>query len=204
MADKRDRLALLCRMWSKCASCELSTYRSKVVEWRGNPEAKLMMVGEAPGGDEDEQGIPFVGQAGRTLDELMDEADLSQDRVFICNMIACRPPGNRVPLSAELAACRPRLDAMIWITQPEVIVTLGSVSASRIVGVRPITSWRGNVVDMERMLIHNKQVHNCVAVPTFHPSYLNRQGNNLDMRRQIVGDLKKAAGIAYGKASDKT
>jgi DNA polymerase len=133
---------------------------------RGNPSAKLCFVGEAPGADEDAQGEPFVGAAGRLLDNMLAALDLSRERdVFIANVLKCRPPGNRAPEPAEAHACRPFLDRQIELVAPALIVALGKSAACTLLGVdAPVASLR-------------KRVHRYGTTPlvvTYHPAYLLR------------------------------
>ena len=112
-----------------CTACELASTRQTVVISRGNPNADLMLIGEAPGAQEDDQGIPFVGRSGRALDQLLREVDLDPSRdVYICNAIKCRPPNNRRPKKAELAACRPWLNLQLEAINPKVIVLTGATA----------------------------------------------------------------------------
>ena len=146
---------------STCTRCRLAQGRTQDVYGVGNPNADLMVIGEAPGFHEDKQGEPFVGAAGQLLNQLLGEIDILRDDVYINNVVNCRPPGNRDPLPDELDACRPWLDERIEIIDPAVLVTLGNwatryilgrqVSISRVRGQR--FPWNGRTV-----------------IPTFHPA----------------------------------
>lgn len=195
--DIFERLDALGRLWEACDSCALGATRIKLAMWRGSPTAGVFMIGEAPGVDEDASGVPFVGRAGRKLDDLIREAamDPAED-VFIANMVACRPPNNRKPEREETSACAPRLQAMLKAVAPKVLVLLGS-TAARLAGIKQITPWRGQLVEVE-MLLWNGSVAEWHAVPTFHPSYLLRSGNSPKIRGQMVSDLKLAKRIAHG------
>src|SRR5215218_5355652 len=115
-----------------CTRCpQLAATRTQVVFGAGNADADLMFIGEAPGAREDERGLPFVGAAGKFLDDLLAGIGLSRDKVYICNVVKCRPPGNRDPEADEIAACKPYLDRQIEIVNPRVIVTLGRFSMAR-------------------------------------------------------------------------
>ena len=198
MKEKLKKLDVLEKMWSSCHACQLNLGRRRVVTWRGSPNGRIFLIGEAPGSDEDAQGIPFVGMAGRKLDELMTEAGINPaDEVFIANMVGCRPPDNRTPTHDENKACRHRLEAMLWIVQPKAIVLLGN-SAAKLAGITAITKWRGRVTDLE-MCLYNGETVSWPSIPTFHPSYLNRNGDDAEIHAQIVSDLKKAREVAYGQ-----
>ena len=135
----------------QCQRCDLAKERQHVVVSRGNPSARLMVIGEAPGADEDAQGRPFVGRSGRLLDACLAEVGLDQtDDIYICNLIKCRPPGNRRPSPAELKACRPWLDRQILEVNPEILFILGATATATLLECRtPISRLRA-VVAMER------------------------------------------------------
>jgi DNA polymerase len=124
-----------------CARCRLSERRTTVVVGEGDPRARVMLVGEAPGAQEDRTGRPFVGAAGKLLNELLGEAGLRREEVFITNVVKCRPPANRQPLPDELEACRPYLDAQLEAVRPRLVVTLGAVAAKDFLG-RPVSMGR--------------------------------------------------------------
>lgn len=187
MRDKRflvlDRLTL---QWVACEACQLSSTRTNLVMYRGNPRAKLMLVGEAPGQDEDERGVPFIGKAGQKLDTLLSMAKLHTERsVCIANLLGCRPPGNRVPTPDELRACYKRFVSLVDVVKPRAFLLLGA-TASRLAGVTTITKQRGRVMEIE---IGDSTYP---AVPTFHPSYLCRKGNDRTIRMQMLQDIKTA------------
>jgi DNA polymerase len=196
MKEKLKKLDVLESMWKTCHGCDLNICRKRVVTWRGSPGGRIFLIGEGPGADEDQQGIPFVGMAGRKLDDLMVEAGINvTDEVFIANMVGCRPPDNRQPKPEEIGACRPRLEAMLWIVQPKVVVLLG-LTAAKLAGITAIKRWRGRQTEME-LNMYNGETAKWPAIPTFHPSYLNRSGDNAEIHAQIVGDLKLAKDMAY-------
>lgn len=185
--------------WNDCEKCGLCDGRKTVVHWRGSPNAKIMAIGEGPGADEDRLGIPFVGSAGRMLDQLFIWAGLAPDEdVFITNIVACRPPNNREPTTEEARACRPRLLAMMQIVEPKVLLLMGGTASKRIAGITAITKWRGKQTDVE-LLAPNNQVLEYTAVPTFHPSYLNRMGGNAKIKNQMLEDIGLAIGVINGK-----
>jgi DNA polymerase len=170
-----------------CTACELASTRQTVVISRGNPNADLMLIGEAPGAQEDEQGIPFVGRSGRALDQLLREVDLDPSRdLYICNAVKCRPPNNRRPKKAELAACRPWLDLQLAAMNPKVIVVTGATAVEAILGIKGgMTQLRGQW-----------QTWNGRSVmPIFHPSYLLRNpskaaGAPLDLTRRDLAAVR--------------
>ena len=144
----------------------------------GNPEADLMFVGEAPGADEDEQGIPFIGRAGQLLTKIIEAIDLKRDDVYIANIIKCRPPQNRNPEPDEVASCEPFLFRQIDVIKPKVIVALGKYAAQTLLRVdTPISRLRGRVFDYRGAQL----------IPTFHPAYLLR---NASSKREVWEDMK--------------
>jgi len=169
-----------------CTACALAATRSTVVYGEGNPLASLMIVGEGPGADEDRQGRPFVGQAGRLLDDVLAECGLDRRAVYITNVVKCRPPQNRDPLPEEAAACKPFLDGQIARIRPRVLLCLGNVAAHLLLGTTErITAIRGQLRRVEGRLV----------VPTVHPAYVLR---NLRERGLLVSDLSLALRVARG------
>lgn len=162
-----------------CTRCKLSTLgRSKVVNSTGNFNAELMFVGEAPGADEDEQGFPFVGRAGKLLTDIMMAIGFSRDDVFIGNINRCRPPGNRAPEPDETVACKPFLQREIAVVRPKVIVVLGATAARNLLATKvPIGKLRGNFHDYLGTKV----------MPTFHPAYLLRDPHK---KREVWEDMK--------------
>jgi DNA polymerase len=143
-----------------CIDCELCRGRTHAVPGAGSSYARVMLIGEGPGFNEDKVGLPFVGQAGKLLTDLLDQAGLTREDVFITNVVKCRPPGNRDPLPDEIAACSQYLDRQIEIINPDVIVTLGRFSMSR---------WfKGERISQ----IHGKPrtFNNRLIVPMYHPA----------------------------------
>ena len=163
----------------RCIRCRLSTTRTQVVFGTGNPSADLMFVGEAPGRDEDIEGIPFVGRAGKLLTDIIGAMKLSRDEVYIANVIKCRPPDNRNPEPDELAACAPWITRQIELIQPRVIVTLGKFAVQSLLG-KPVTisSVRGAW----------QRYHGIKVMPTYHPAYLLRTPS---AKREVWSDMKK-------------
>jgi uracil-DNA glycosylase len=149
----------------ECTRCKLHKTRTNIVFGVGNPEARLMFVGEAPGEDEDLQGFPFVGKAGQLLTKMIEAMGLRRDDVYICNTVKCRPPNNRNPEPDELLACEPFLKGQLGAVKPEVIVTLGKFAAQALLREQtPITRLRGQWREYEGIPV----------MPTFHPAYLLR------------------------------
>ncbi len=143
-----------------CTKCELARTRTHAVPGEGNPRARIMFIGEAPGWHEDQQGRPFVGAAGKFLNELLSLAGLKREDVFITNVVKCRPPGNRDPLPDEIAACAPYLERQIAAIDPEVIVTLGRFSMARWFPGERISRIHGQP----------KWVDGRLIVPMYHPA----------------------------------
>jgi DNA polymerase len=149
-----------------CTRCKLHALgRSQVVFGSGSPTADLMFVGEAPGGDEDVQGVPFVGRAGQLLTRIIEAIGLERDATYIANVIKCRPPQNRNPEPDEIETCEPFLLRQIDIIRPKVIVTLGKFAAQTLLrSQEPISRLRGRIFDH----------HGAKLIPTFHPAYVLR------------------------------
>jgi DNA polymerase len=143
-----------------CTRCELHKTRTKSVPGEGPADARIMLIGEAPGWNEDQQGRPFVGAAGRFLEELLASAGMTRDEVFITNVVKSRPPGNRDPLPDEIAACAPFLERQIEVIDPDVIVTLGRFSMARWFPGERISRIHGQPKRVGRRLI----------VPMYHPA----------------------------------
>jgi uracil-DNA glycosylase len=171
--------ALRAEIGPACTRCKLHTLgRRQVVFGVGNPDAQLMFVGEAPGADEDEQGVPFVGRAGQLLTKIIEAIDLKRDDVYIANVIKCRPPQNRNPEPDEVQACRPFLFRQIDAIKPRVIVALGKFATQTLLDTdEPISRLRGRVVDFQ----------DAKLIPTFHPAYLLR---NPPAKREVWEDMK--------------
>ena len=162
-----------------CTRCKLHGQgRKQIVFGVGNPEADLMFVGEAPGADEDAQGIPFVGRAGQLLTKIIEAIGLKREDVYIANVIKCRPPGNRNPEQDEVDTCEPFLFQQIDIIKPKVIVALGTFAARALLRtLDPISRLRGRVYDYRGAKL----------IPTFHPAYLLR---NPASKREVWEDMK--------------
>jgi len=182
-------LGELAREASTCTRCPLAATRTNVVFGTGDPTTGLVFVGEAPGRDEDLQGVPFVGRSGQLLDRLvLEELGLSRDRFYIANVVKDRPPGNRDPLPLEIEACRPWLEAQLDLIDPKVVVTLGNFATKTLLATKEgITKLRGR----------SYPFRNGVLIPTFHPAAVLRGGGQ--PMAQVRADLirvKEALGAA--------
>lgn len=162
-----------------CRRCKLYAGRTHLVFGDGTPDARLMFVGEAPGAEEDQQGVPFVGAAGQLLNNLLSKLGLRREEVYIANILKSRPPGNRDPEAEEIAACLPFLEKQIQAIRPRVIVTLGRIATHALLGTKePLTRLRG----------HWQSYHDIRVMPTFHPSYLLRAPQE---RRKTWADMQQ-------------
>ncbi len=164
--DKEAALKSLRKAIGDCNRCKLSKGRTNIVFGEGNPEARLMFIGEAPGREEDLQGRPFVGDAGTVLTRLIEKMGFKRDDVYIANIVKCRPPMNRDPEIDEIESCRGFVEKQIEIINPDVIMSLGRISAQTLIGNTrlKITAIRGNFFDYKGIAL----------IPTFHPAYLIR------------------------------
>jgi DNA polymerase len=181
---------------STCTRCALAEGRTQVVFGSGDPGARLMVVGEGPGAEEDRQGLPFVGRSGQLLDRLLaEELGTTRDAVYIANVVKCRPPANRDPRPEEVDACSAWLDTQLELIEPAVVVTLGNVAARRLLGsTQGITALRGR----------SYPFRSGVLVPTLHPAYALRGGAGVlaQMRADFVrAKLALAAAAAAGATS---
>ncbi|HOK29323.1 MAG: uracil-DNA glycosylase [Dictyoglomi bacterium] len=156
-----NELELLRQEVEACTKCDLYKTRTRVVFGDGNPNAKLLIVGEAPGYYEDKRGLPFVGSAGKLLDKLLEEIGLNRDKVYIANVIKCRPPNNRDPNIDEVSACSPYLFAQISYISPRVIITMGNHSTRLLAET-----------DLGMTKVHGRvfKKGDKVVLPTFHPA----------------------------------
>jgi len=178
-ASSADALAAVRTEIGDCVRCKLHAQgRRQIVFGVGNPSADLMFVGEAPGADEDVQGIPFVGRAGQLLTKIIEAIDLKRDDVYIANVIKCRPPGNRNPEQDEVETCEPFLFQQIDVIKPKVIVALGTFAARALLRtLDPISRLRGRMFEYRGAKL----------IPTFHPAYLLR---NPSSKREVWEDMK--------------
>lgn len=162
-----------------CRRCKLAPTRTNIVFGSGNPHAELMFVGEAPGAEEDAQGLPFVGRAGQLLTKIIEAIEMRREEVYICNILKCRPPGNRNPEPDEIASCEPFLFRQIASVKPKVICALGTFGAQTLLRTKvPISTLRGHFVDYRGAKL----------IATFHPAYLLRNPNE---KRKVWEDVQK-------------
>lgn len=181
-SSKAELLRVLADEVAACQRCSiLAETRTQTVFSDGSHEAELCFVGEAPGADEDEQGVPFVGRAGQLLTKIIEACKLRREEVYICNVLKCRPPENRNPEHQEIENCRPFLERQLEIVKPKMMVALGKFAAARLLQMPPekvpITKWRG-------------QFREYCGIPfmiTLHPAYLLR---NPDAKRDVWEDMK--------------
>jgi DNA polymerase len=175
MADLPSLAAFL----DACPRCKLSASRTRIVFGQGNPNADLMFIGEAPGREEDEQGLPFVGAAGQLLTKIIEAMGTTREEVYIVNTVLCRPPNNRNPEPDEIAACRPFLQEQIRLVSPRAIITLGAFAAQSVLDTgEPISQLRGRW----------HVAHGARVMPTFHPAFLLRSPKH---KREVWEDMQK-------------
>lgn len=191
MDDKATALRELAEQIAACPKCELSKTRTHAVPGEGNPNADIVFIGEGPGFYEDQQARPFVGPAGKFLDELLASIGLKRQDVFICNVLKCRPPGNRDPLPGEMSACKPWLDQQLEIIKPKVIATLGRFSMNRYFPGQSISKVHGQP----------KKLDGVTVVPMYHPAAALHQAS---LRRTIEQDFKKLPAILAESLRDET
>jgi uracil-DNA glycosylase family 4 len=162
-----------------CQKCPLGATRNKFVFGSGNPDAGVMVIGEGPGADEDAQGLPFVGRAGKLLTDILKAINFSRDEVYIANIVKCRPPGNKTPLPKEMDACLPYLKKQIELIKPKLILCLGLTAALGLLKKKEsLSSMRGKIFEFE----------NAKVMVTFHPAALLRNPN---WKRDCWEDVKK-------------
>jgi uracil-DNA glycosylase family 4 len=161
-----------------CQRCKLAPKRTHIVFGSGNPNAQLVFVGEAPGFDEDQQGLPFVGRAGQLLTKIIESIDIKREDVYICNVLKCRPPDNRNPEPDEVAACNPFLRKQLATIKPKIVCCLGTFAAQTVMQTAsPISKLRGRFYDLDGYRV----------IATFHPAYLLRSP---DKKREVWEDMK--------------
>lgn len=186
MAETLDQIASLVR---NCVDCPLARGRTNAVPGEGNPQAEVMFIGEGPGFQEDRQGRPFVGPAGKLLDGLLASIGAKREDVFIANMVKCRPPDNRDPAPAEMAACTKYLDRQIELINPKLIVTLGRFAFGRYFPGEGITKARGKLREKDGQKIF----------PVLHPAAVLRRE---ELRPTMIDDFKVIADILEGETGD--
>src|SRR5438552_168033 len=162
-----------------CQRCKLAPTRTNIVFGSGNPHAELVFVGEAPGFDEDQQGLPFVGRAGQLLTKIIESIALKREDVYICNVLKCRPPDNRNPEPDEVSACNPFLRRQLAAIRPKIVCCLGTFAAQTVLQTAaPISRLRGKFFDLDGMRV----------IATFHPAYLLRSP---EKKREVWEDMKQ-------------
>ncbi len=171
-----------------CSRCRLSGSRTSIVFGSGNPNASLMFIGEAPGSEEDRQGLPFVGRAGQLLTKIIESIGIDRNDVYICNVLKCRPPKNRNPETDEVETCSPFLRQQLESVRPQIVCCLGTFSAQTMLGMKiPISKLRGRFHEIEGIRF----------IATFHPAYLLR---NPEKKREVWEDMKQIRAALTGLA----
>lgn len=175
-----ENLSELQQHVATCTACSLHEGRKQTVFARGNGSSGLVFLGEGPGADEDEQGLPFVGAAGQLLDKMITAMGFTRDEVYVCNIVKCRPPNNRKPSDDEMRACLPFLERQLALIKPQVIVALGGTATAGLLGdTRGITKIRG------KFRLYQGEI---AVMPTFHPAYLLRTPA---AKREVWSDLRQ-------------
>jgi uracil-DNA glycosylase family 4 len=179
--DRANALQLIREEIGDCRRCPLAATRNKIVFGDGDPNARLMFVGEGPGADEDAQGLPFVGRGGQLLNNMIHAMGLKREEVYIANIVKCRPPQNRVPEPVEANTCTPFLFQQIGVIRPEVVVALGSTAATYLLGgaKRPLSALRGRI----------HEALNTKLIITYHPAFLLRDPTQ---KKEAWKDLQMA------------
>ena len=177
--ETAENIDTLNQLICECQKCPLGKNRNKFVFGSGNPNADVMVVGEGPGADEDKQGLPFVGRAGKLLTDILKAINFERDEVYIANVVKCRPPGNRTPVTAEMDACLPYLKKQIELIKPKLILCLGLTAAQGILKKKvSLTKMRGQVFEFEKAKV----------MVTYHPAALLRNPN---WKRPTWEDVQK-------------
>jgi len=185
LKEKEKIMDELNKTIQECKKCDLYRERKQAVLGEGNLNAKLMFIGEAPGGDEDRLGRPFVGRAGKLLTKLIEAAGYKREDFYIANVCKCRPPGNRTPTPWEMEACFPYLQKQIEVINPKVLCLLGATAARAFLGRNvAITKERGSIINWNDRLLYL----------TYHPAYVLR---NQSAEITLFEDIKKAIQLAY-------
>jgi uracil-DNA glycosylase len=183
-SERRDRLVEVYEEASVCTKCPLAETRTRVVFGSGNADAELMFVGEAPGAEEDRQGLPFVGRAGALLAELLEGIGMSREQVWITNVLRCRPPGNRDPQPIEIESCQPYTRRQVELIEPRVIATLGNFATKLLTGSRVgISRVRGTPQ------IREMAGRTVFLMPLFHPAAALRTPSVAELLREDFAKL---------------
>jgi len=196
--NKSEKLNQLNALMSCCNNCALRSGCSRVVPGDGNPEAEIMLIGEAPGKKEDEIGVPFVGSAGKFLDEMLATINLKRENIYIANVVKCRPPENRDPLPEEVETCWAWLEKQIEIIDPKLIVTLGRHSLGRFFPLMKISEVHGKAFRRDFPVIGSR-----VFFALYHPAAALYNGS---MRETLIKDFKKIPkilGLIEKEANEK-
>jgi uracil-DNA glycosylase len=187
-AEKTLEWEQLATQVAGCTACALHCSRTQTVFGVGDREAQWLIVGEAPGADEDRQGEPFVGRAGQLLNGMLEALDLQRGQVYIANILKCRPPNNRDPLPEEVACCEPYLRRQVFLLQPRIILAVGRVAAQNLLRTSaPLARLRGRV--------HHYPDTTIPLIVTYHPAYLLRSPRE---KRRAWGDLRLALAVSRG------
>lgn len=192
---KKEQLDRLDALMGMCSNCALRESCNRVVPGEGNPEAEIMLIGEAPGKKEDETGRPFVGAAGKFLDEMLAAIKLRREDIYIANVVKCRPPENRDPTPEEIETCWPWLEQQIEIIDPKIIVTLGRHSLGRFFPYMKISETHGKAFRKELPNIGKR-----VFYALYHPAAALYNGS---MRETLIKDFKKIPKIVEKTKSEK-
>ena len=193
----RETLEKIREELGDCRRCKLWKGRKTIVFGSGNPKAELLFVGEGPGADEDEQGLPFVGRAGQLLTQMIEKGmKIPRPDVYICNVVKCRPPGNRKPEKDEVAACRQFVERQIDAVRPRVIVVLGATAVETLLGLhQSMGSLRGRW----------QEFHSVPLMITYHPAYLlrdpNRKPEAWEDLKKVLALLKSSSGGQRGRTA---
>lgn len=193
--EKHESLEQIRKNLGDCHRCKLGSTRKNLVFGIGNPAARLVFVGEGPGADEDAQGEPFVGDAGKMLNRIIAAMELKREDVYICNVVKCRPPQNRPPESDEVSACIPFLLRQLQSVKPEAIVALGTSAAQALLQTK-------TAISKLRSKFHD--FHGTPLMPTYHPSYLLRTGGNSDSFWSVWDDMTQVLQLLKLPVPNKT
>ncbi|MFA6963124.1 MAG: uracil-DNA glycosylase [Patescibacteria group bacterium] len=182
--ERKEALDAICDQVSVCTKCRLSETRTKAVPGSGDYSSRVMFIGEAPGANEDKEGIPFCGAAGKFLDEMLASIELDRDKIFITNSVKCRPPENRDPEDDEKSVCRPYLEKQIELIKPRLIVALGRHAATTLLpGMPGISKIHGKAL---------KRPNGIVYLPLYHPAAALHNGG---LRSTLISDFQKIPAI---------
>ena len=191
ISSENNNLTSLDEIIKKCKKCNLHKTRRNTVFGEGDPDSNIMIIGEAPGREEDEAGKPFIGRAGKLLNEFLKSIDLNRDSVFIVNTIKCRPPENRDPEASEISACSDYLDQQINIIKPKVLVLLGKIAANRLLGKdMPMSELR-----LKKFFIDKYDIP---IIVFYHPAYILRSPSQ---KKKVWDDLQYLKGIIDSNVS---